>query len=49
MNSNVGSMQVVEVHADGAVEPSTSPGDNGFVSLDGISFRCDPPGAGGCP
>lgn len=25
------------------------PGSNGFLDLDGISFRCEPSGANGCP
>jgi hypothetical protein len=39
----------INVGPNGEVSTSNPPGDEKWLSLDGISFRCDPSGADGCP
>jgi hypothetical protein len=39
----------VNVDASGHVAPDTLPATDDWVSLDGITFRCAPSGANGCP
>jgi hypothetical protein len=39
----------LSIAPDGEVVVSPNPGANAYVSLDGISFRCGPPGSNGCP
>jgi hypothetical protein len=39
----------VQVQPDGAVTAPSTPGDNSYVSLDGVTFRCAPSGQNGCP
>jgi hypothetical protein len=48
---SAGGATVILVRADGSVKwpGGTSPGAGGFLDLDGISFRCEPSGANGCP
>ena len=39
----------IVIQKDGGVFPASAAGTEAYLSLDGITFRCAPPGSDGCP
>ena len=48
ISSNTAGFVRINVNADGQVSVSTPPGNEKWLSLDNISFRCDPTEGAGC-
>jgi len=44
-----GAFNAIEVDPAGAVKPTLTGGTAASIALDGITFRCAPPGSNGCP